>query len=247
MNCEAEYEIPNEAIPPQGRDVQCSNCGYTWFVPPISEGGRTGSVATANTPPNEKAAPTSQNARTPSKPSMTPATREMLQQEAQREIAARQAEGTAAIETQSELNLDTDPVPRHRPDMYAAPTAVTEPALPAPLKAELPSIKAISESIAARTQPTPRRVRKSAPGHEPRQSRRGRGFRFGFALAIVIWAALALVYLQAPNIIEAFPQLSRSISAYVLWINDLRQTIYTGADTLLTQLRTAALSAQSGV
>lgn len=30
-NCGAQYEVPDEVIPTEGRDVQCSNCGNTWF------------------------------------------------------------------------------------------------------------------------------------------------------------------------------------------------------------------------
>lgn len=30
-NCGAQYQVPDEVIPPEGRDVQCSNCGNTWF------------------------------------------------------------------------------------------------------------------------------------------------------------------------------------------------------------------------
>lgn len=30
-NCDAQYEVPDEVIPFDGRDVQCSNCGDTWF------------------------------------------------------------------------------------------------------------------------------------------------------------------------------------------------------------------------
>ncbi|UWQ54583.1 zinc-ribbon domain-containing protein [Leisingera caerulea] len=30
-NCAAEYEVPEDVIPAEGRDVQCSNCGQTWF------------------------------------------------------------------------------------------------------------------------------------------------------------------------------------------------------------------------
>lgn len=30
-NCGAQYEVPDEVIPQAGRDVQCSNCGDTWF------------------------------------------------------------------------------------------------------------------------------------------------------------------------------------------------------------------------
>lgn len=30
-NCDAQYEIDDHAIPRDGRDVQCSNCGHAWF------------------------------------------------------------------------------------------------------------------------------------------------------------------------------------------------------------------------
>ena len=30
-NCDAQYEVPDEGMPAAGRDVQCSNCGQTWF------------------------------------------------------------------------------------------------------------------------------------------------------------------------------------------------------------------------
>lgn len=30
-NCDAKYEVPDDAIPEGGRDVQCSACGHAWF------------------------------------------------------------------------------------------------------------------------------------------------------------------------------------------------------------------------
>ena len=30
-NCDAKYEVPDDAIPESGRDVQCSSCGHAWF------------------------------------------------------------------------------------------------------------------------------------------------------------------------------------------------------------------------
>lgn len=30
-SCGAQYEVPDDVIPEDGRDVQCSNCGNTWF------------------------------------------------------------------------------------------------------------------------------------------------------------------------------------------------------------------------
>jgi predicted Zn finger-like uncharacterized protein len=51
-NCDAQYEVPPEAIPEQGRDVQCSACGHTWF-----EGGAEARVAVpASVAPGAEAA-----------------------------------------------------------------------------------------------------------------------------------------------------------------------------------------------
>ena len=48
-NCGAQYEVPSDVIPPEGRDVQCSNCGSTWFE------DSTGSAA-ASAPAGEPSA-----------------------------------------------------------------------------------------------------------------------------------------------------------------------------------------------
>lgn len=60
-NCDAQYEVPDEVIPPEGRDVQCSNCGDTWY--------QTGSnSAQASTPEDASAAGPSQDPQ-PEQPS----------------------------------------------------------------------------------------------------------------------------------------------------------------------------------
>lgn len=47
-NCGAQYEVPRDAIPDAGRDVQCSNCGHAWFeTPGASEALEDGQVAPA--------------------------------------------------------------------------------------------------------------------------------------------------------------------------------------------------------
>lgn len=33
-NCGAQYEVAADSVPATGRDVQCSNCGHTWFESP---------------------------------------------------------------------------------------------------------------------------------------------------------------------------------------------------------------------
>ncbi|WP_333816876.1 zinc-ribbon domain-containing protein [Tabrizicola sp.] len=49
-NCEAKYEVPEDAIPETGRDVQCANCGHAWFqMRPRAAGAET--VAAPVAPP----------------------------------------------------------------------------------------------------------------------------------------------------------------------------------------------------
>ena len=44
-NCGAQYEVADDVIPMAGRDVQCSNCGHTWFERPgASEAAEAGEV-----------------------------------------------------------------------------------------------------------------------------------------------------------------------------------------------------------
>lgn len=50
-NCEAKYEVPEDAIPETGRDVQCANCGHAWFqMRPRAAGAET-VVSPAPPPP----------------------------------------------------------------------------------------------------------------------------------------------------------------------------------------------------
>lgn len=56
-NCDAQYEVDAHAIPAEGRDVQCSNCGHTWFHRPgdDSDEGDGAPVRPAQTPDAETA------------------------------------------------------------------------------------------------------------------------------------------------------------------------------------------------
>jgi len=39
-NCAAQYDVDDRVIPQGGRDVQCSNCGHTWFQTPAGSAER---------------------------------------------------------------------------------------------------------------------------------------------------------------------------------------------------------------
>lgn len=52
-NCGAQYEVPEDVIPDEGRDVQCSNCGFTWFQTPDGPAEPAAEVAPDAAPQEE--------------------------------------------------------------------------------------------------------------------------------------------------------------------------------------------------
>lgn len=130
-NCGAEYEVPDEVIPESGRDVQCSNCGDTWFqhhpdhapdpdetqqtepewrqeqAPEVdaSEADEQDAPDTYDIPDDvqdEAEAPSPQ----PERRELDPAIADVLREEAALEEQARKAEMGSGIETQQELGLE---------------------------------------------------------------------------------------------------------------------------------------------
>ena len=131
-NCGAQYEVPEDVIPTAGRDVQCSNCGHTWFVAHPDSADAT-AMATEFAPEWETPTPASQPAaaddsaaydgdlgeweepedsslhpNAPSAPSarrpLDPNIAELLRQEAEREQRQREA-ARSPLESQPDLGL----------------------------------------------------------------------------------------------------------------------------------------------
>lgn len=62
--CEAKYEVPEDAIPETGRDVQCANCGHAWFQMRLrpETAAPVASAPPAAEPPAESSAPAAEPA-----------------------------------------------------------------------------------------------------------------------------------------------------------------------------------------
>ncbi|MGB8624014.1 MAG: zinc-ribbon domain-containing protein [Paracoccaceae bacterium] len=137
-NCDAQYEVDDAVIPAGGRDVQCSNCGHTWFQNAAREAERPAESETETEP--ETAAP--RETERPEPADENPATAEaappdteeealegaperpgtahrrqsldedvlgVLREEAEREAEARRAEGRGdGLESQPDLGLEED-------------------------------------------------------------------------------------------------------------------------------------------
>ncbi len=140
-NCDAQYEVPPEVMPKEGRDVQCSNCGLTWFqqhpdhpIEDASDSGEKTADASATTEPDsssqsdtapEDPAPAPQ--QMPAQPDQTapadPATQrreldpsiaDVLRAEAEMEARARRKDASA-VESQPDLGLPDPKKSKDRP------------------------------------------------------------------------------------------------------------------------------------
>ncbi len=140
-NCGAQYEVPADAIPPAGRDVQCSACGHTWFegdadlaaldsplagVPRVEEDEEEADdladAAWREAPPPGEAVE-----MRPPRSTVTPEVAEILRSEAEREARARATERPAASQLAASPGKappppEGRPPARDRPAGGAAPT-----------------------------------------------------------------------------------------------------------------------------
>jgi predicted Zn finger-like uncharacterized protein len=134
-NCDAQYEVPEDVMPREGRDVQCSNCGQTWFQDhpdTIAERETAGAEDEAHedeevvrieepapkTSEQEPAAESNPLAGVPThepgryddhgRRRLDPAVADVLREEAELETRARRSEA-AAMESQPDLGLAESP------------------------------------------------------------------------------------------------------------------------------------------
>ncbi|NCO85297.1 MAG: thioredoxin [Rhodobacterales bacterium] len=154
-NCGAQYEVADDVIPAAGRDVQCSNCGHTWFETPgasaAAEEGR-GVASRAREPqPAPESAPESASVRDP-EPDPEPAIADDWGDTAM----------DADIDVENEVDLadfgpddpagempapslEPEPAPEPEP---ADPVAAAVAAMAAPPAAETPTLRTMSPEIA---------------------------------------------------------------------------------------------------
>ena len=252
-NCDAQYEVPEDVMPLSGRDVQCSNCGQTWF----QEHPNAPADAPAETfdlPEKPDPAPATDNAdETPEVPdqpvrrALDPAVEDVLRAEAELEAQARKAE-RASLESQPDLGLADAPQKRS-----AQNPSVAEQKPPPPRDVgndDAVFTKASSSAISSRRELLPDieeinstlRSNSDRPAHtDPGQTaqievREKRSARRGFLFAAVLVAALVLIYVNAEQIAQEFPQAEPALMSYVEIANDWRVWLDTQVTALLTWL-----------
>lgn len=262
-NCGAQYNVPLEVIPEAGRDVQCSNCGNTWFQKrvtqaPAARPERTPQPAPDPTPAAPPAPP-SDAPPSPPKNSIDPEMAELFREEREFEARQRVAEG---LESQPDLGLDTpiedpqarraresrDRMARLRGDDPATETDRRPMAPPAPDNRERQAL-AVASAAASRREmlpdveeinqtlrasSEPRVMDRPATGGAPRET--GNPFARGFMLVVLLAVIGVAAYVFAPKLAVQIPQASPYLETYVETVNKGRAWLNTQVTALLTQL-----------
>ena len=240
-NCGAQYEVPDEVIPQSGRDVQCSNCGDTWFQnhpdndPELAE--ELGEALVQEDSAEEEQpepAPTVEEPPAPPlqrKRELDPSVTDVLREEAAREAEARKRE-TGPLEEQPDLGIgepDDEAARRQREasermsrmrgeDPPAAKSSAAM-ATAGSRRDVLPDIDEINSTLRkdSERRKTATEVAASREA-EPRKS----GFLRGFIMMLLIAVVLVLLYVFAPQISSAVPALAPVMESYVSLVNEAR-------------------------
>lgn len=269
-NCDAQYEVPDEVIPASGRDVQCSNCGQTWYqqhpdhIPDEIEEEDDHGLRDAPPAPDEEVAPpppppAPPPAKAPERRQLDPAVADILRQEAEAEFEARKRKDNETLESQPDLGLDVAEEPQRSDEalrraedarrrmarMRGETPAKPEPAATAAVatgsrRELLPDIEEINSTLRSDNSP-------SGLSAETRESlgagggvKKNRGFRRGFTTIVMIAAMLTLIYVFAPEIAEILPAAEPTLASYVAWVDDMRLALDAQVADLLTWLDAAA-------
>lgn len=250
-NCEAQYEVPDEVIPDTGRDVQCSNCGDTWFqhhpdhMPEeaeIVDEAQSWEVvpappATAEPEPEPEPEPEASASEdlvepVPARKELDPSVRDVLREEASRERAAREEEA-GSLETQPDLGLDTheDEAEKRNREAQARMARLRgeaeeetpeRPDLdPGTRRNLLPDIDEINSSLSSEGDDS-----SSSPGdpgdvETPTTPDKG-GFRRGFNTVLLLAVIGLLLYVFAPQLARAVPALEGAMMSYVALVDQAR-------------------------
>lgn len=246
-NCDAEYEVDEALIPPNGRDVQCSNCGKGWFQEPLTQE----EPAAAVVPPPEPEPPAKEEEPVVPKPEPEPvadpapapmesATPDLVDEDAMGEdtpppppsqprqpdeealkILREEAEREMrAREAEAQQALQSQPDLNLDTATAGATVAAAATAVSANARGDLlPDIEEINSTLDPNSLGD-----EGKRGKDPVAQQRG-GFRWGFSLFLFIAVVLILLYVFAPQLADAVPALEGFLTTYVDAGNVVRDRI----------------------
>ena len=265
-NCDAQYEVVDDVIPAEGRDVQCSNCGQTWFQhhpdhePDVTEVEEERDAPADLAPPDDTPGPDEERADAPApqRRELDPSVTDILREEADLEQQAR-ATDAGGLESQPDLGLDNSESEADRRAREArermarmrgeepAPAQVSEAVATAAAIGSrrdlLPDIEEINSTLRSTGDRQAAAPAESPAPAETEQKGRS-GFRRGFVTMIVLAVILGAIYVFAPDIAQTLPQVDPFLSAYVAQVDAGRVWLDGQVSTLLTWLE--GLTASDG-
>ena len=260
-NCSAQYEVPADVIPAEGRDVQCSNCQETWFQTHPDTEPQTDVVQTlkehfAQTEPEAAPIPPQSDAISEPDPIDDEFERALDQElDTIAEDASEIAPSPSIMHERSKREIDPsvadilrEEAQRER-EQRAAETFehqdefaldADEPASDAPASRRdlLPDIEEINSTL--------RRDTKAANREEPKtQAQKNASGRRGFRAAIILLLLAVAVYAYADLITSNVPQLAPYLDAYIAQIDQWRAALSDQTSGFLTWLQAQADQARA--
>lgn len=251
-NCGAQYEVPGEVIPTEGRDVQCSNCGDTWFQD-HTETPETGlddlpdpvdpqrqqthepdptpdtSALRAALSGREAAADAPEPEPELQQQDIDPSVADILREEAERETQLRATEAAETLESQPDLGLDNLPGDETSSRAREARKRMAQmrgqkPQEPAGDPGTRRGLLPDIEEINSTLRASGSNVPSttSVSPQRPDKQAGRRGFSRGFSLIVVVGVVAWLVYANAPKIAQNVPQADPFISSYVALVDQAR-------------------------
>jgi len=203
--CGSEYAIPDAAIPPAGREVQCAGCTHAWLQLPRPPARAPSDPAAADTEPPPPGAPDCEIAEPddaaaappgPAEQRVDPQVLRILREEAAFEAAARRgnapappppgpaaAAGPAAGQAATATADRLESAGNSPPDTGSPPTGDAA----GRARRDLPVVPSPGE--------------RTASVHRQRR----RGFRVGFAATAGLACAAVAAYVGAPRLAEVWP------------------------------------------
>ena len=259
-NCDAQYEVPDNVIPEDGRDVQCSDCGNTWFQGPADASVESEYYSFERQP-------------------VPPEVSEILQEEAELERQARAGEFQDLVpeEGEPDQSYDFEPEPETIDDFVEKvesdrveadnPFAVDpDPNKPEETDAErraretrarMARMRGIEESnpftaasdsrkgvlpdgdaINSSLSPDPSAASKPSIDLEDlnRKRRRGSGFRTGFTVMVFLGLMIIAFYMSHENIGRVVPFADPALELFADYVDSWRYWVEEEAAKLLVRL-----------
>ena len=253
-NCNAQYNVADDAIPQGGRDVQCSSCEKTWFQTRKSRilSREVSRIVSTPAPPAAKstsrdasAHDTPQGANStkdgpehepvtdkPRHRQIDPSVANILRKEAARShgVTDYSAGGTSKRrETSPEVVAET----RKRIAQFtevegSAPASASQGGTSMSGSGAKPDPRSVPEINEINAALRGRAEAKDGSGLtelDKHNAARRQGFRRGFLIVLILMGAIVLPYVYAEQIVAQMPELSGYMATYVAVIEQLRVSL----------------------